>query len=272
MGFLSRLICLSVPCCLASVALAAEFGLHDPAPGGNGQTFLQLLQPAIGTVSEAGGTPIFKPNPGLRDIELDGAEPEPPEEFQLSGVQAEVLPGGSGTFVVLADSGEFYAILAAFDPERKDPLADAAVVASDRSSYLGPVLDLSGGASFIDVRSQHLNTGQAYAVDTLMLFDGERLTLIDTLLTLSDAGCGYTRDQKPKFEAKPAATGIRADIEASITEIVETTGEDCETTVDTPAPSERRISVTYNWDAVAERYVASSDALKVLEEETSERF
>lgn len=256
----------------ASTALASDHALDDPVPGSNGLTFLQLLQPALGTFSQNGTEYSFTPVPDLDDIDPEGDIVDAPEKFGVSTVQAEATPGHPGKIAVLADSGAFYAVLAVFDPAAERPLLNAAVVAYDRWSGLMPASDLAGGASLIDVKSGHGNSGQTYAIDTLVMFDGKTLSLIDNVFTLSDAGCGFNRTQKPEFALRPAANGKHADIEASVTETVEATGETCEEGIEIPAPSRRRVAVTYHWDDATGSYAADSDALAVLQDETSERF
>lgn len=261
--------------CLSFPALAGSeyHDLGDTVPGAGGRTFADLLGSALGTMSAESGGWSLELKDDLRDVDPDNDSEAFPNDIALTGVESEILPGADGRLAVLADSGDFFAVLAVFDlKDKAHPLVDAVAVTYDRLSGLGDMLGLSGEATAIRVTSSHLNAGQSYAIDSLIMLSGGRLSLIDSVLTLSDVGCGYERQQTPAFAAVEAPGRPQADIAAVVTETVTATGESCDDSQDVPPPSTRRVAVTYRWDGKARQYVADSDALDRLQAETEERF
>lgn len=250
---------------------ASEYhDLDDAVPGRPGLTFADLLGSTLGRVTARSGGWSIELNDGLRDVEPDSDAEAFPNEIVLSGVEAETLP--DGRVALLADSNDFFAVLVVVDPARDHLLVDAVAVTYDRLNALGDTLDLAGGATALRVTSSHLNAGQSYAIDLLIMLVDDRLSLVDAVLTLSDMGCSYRREQTPEFTAIAAPSRAHADIAAAVTETVTATGESCGNPEDAPSPSTRRVAVTYRWDGAAGEYVADSDALYRLQAETEERF
>ncbi len=261
--------------CLSYPALAGSeyHDLGDAVPGAAGRTFADLFGSALGTISAESGGWSLELKDNLRDIDPDNDSEAFPNDIAPTGVESEILPGTDGDLAVLADSGDFFAVLAVFDLKGKaHPLVDAAAVTYDRLNGLGDMLDLSGEATAIRVTSSHLNAGQSYAIDSLIMLSAGHLSLIDSVLTLSDMGCGFQRQQTPEFTAIEAPGRAQADIAAVVTETVTATGESCDDSQDVPPPSTRRVAVTYRWDGKTREYVADSDALDRLQAETEERF
>lgn len=241
--------------------------LDERAPGG--AAWADVLALAVGPLQAGGGGWIARDLAALPNLD-PGDDGQPPPRIALfTDVVAEALPGRRGQFALVADSRDFFAVLAVVDLSGAPRLIAAAALAHDRSIALDGVFDLGDGALALDVVATHANAGQGYRIDALALLDAGRLDLVDTLLTLSDLGCGFERRQQSAFAAARSAAA-RADIEASVIETVVATGENCDTP--SPPPSTRRVAVTYRWDDAKRRYAADSDALKALEAETRERF
>jgi hypothetical protein len=168
------------------------------------------------------------------------------------------------------DSAEGFAILALVDPAGRR-LLDAANVAHDRdTSFLPPSHLAAGGAGDVLITaSRHTNSNQAYQTTALIAVRRDRLSLIDTVFTLNDSGCGYERRQilaitKPDRARPPA-------IRVAVTEQTQVAEPACEGG-QPPAARRRTMSTAYRWDEASRRWVRTSDALERLARETQERF
>jgi hypothetical protein len=75
----------------------------------------------------------------------------------------------------------------------------------------------------------------------------------------------------PEFRAGDRDARTYSDIVVSVTETTKPTGETCDGE-DTPEEATRQIAVTYHWDEAASRFIADSDALKVLAKQDESRF
>lgn len=162
-------------------------------------------------------------------------------------------------------------VLAVFDMADEPRLLDAANVAFDRhTSFVDPArLPVGAGDDLLATRSTHFNSSQEYAATALILLRDDRLELVDTIFTFGERGCAYRRAQR--LDIRQGAGEPFRDIAATMTERTEATADDCGSE-SAPAPETRKITVTYRWNAAAQRYLPDSDAFDVLARENEKRF
>lgn len=243
--------------------------LDERAPGGS--TWADVLALAVGPLDAREDGWIANDLAAQPNLDTGEDGQPPPETARFTDLVVKSLPGTANRFAFVADSREFFAILAIVDLSAAPRIVAAASLAHDRSITLDDVLDLGDGAAAARIGATHVNAGQGYRIDVLALLRDDRLSLVDTVLTLSDLGCGYERRQDAAYAVRPAGAGP-ADIEATITDTVTTTGESCDDGAMVPPPSTRSVAATYRWREAEGRYVADSDAIERLEAETRERF
>lgn len=178
---------------------------------------------------------------------------------------AVLLNFGSGRDVV------GLAILALFDVSGEPRLLDAANVASgDGTSFLDPARLPAGiGDDLLAIQSTHWNSSQGYTTVPLVLVRNDRLELVDSIFAFDENLCAFERTQRP--ELRHEAGEPFSDIVASVTEETTPSGEDCGNDA-VPEAGTRTITVRYQWDAGAQRYIPDSDAFDVLARESEGRF
>ncbi len=260
----------------ASAAEVAFPAPGDAVPGAGGITYLDLLREIVPDLELSGsvyrGTRVVR----LRHIAGPEYESEPPDEPAVATFSVFPLDG-RGRVLLLVDLGmardaaQGYAVLALFDPAATPRLLDAADVAFDRMTwFLDPAsLDLGAGRLAILTMSMHANSSQAYVSNGIILFDADRLSLIDSVFTFSDKSCAFERSQQAGIETAGATE--RAEIVVTVTERTVATGADCGGEA-VPEPSGRTIRAVYAWDAAESRYRVDGDALQQLASENAERF
>jgi hypothetical protein len=201
--------------------------------------------------------------PALRDLVFDRIDVLP-------------LPAGPRPRLALlidlgraAESAEGFAVLALVDPTGSGRLLDAANVAYDRQTGFFVPARLEARVDVVITASRHANSNQAYQTTALIAVRRDRLSLIDTIFTLNDRGCGYERNQT--LAIAKVGRGARAAISASVAEETQTDTSACDGQA-APAAGHRLVTVHYRWDSARQRYVARSDALERLARETEERF
>ncbi|BCH27722.1 hypothetical protein [Mesorhizobium sp. L-8-3] len=213
----------------------------------------------------------------VRDIggkNPDGLGPASTEFIRVAAIP--VRSGGPNRTALLLDFGMGqdvvgYAILALFDVTDGPRLLDAANVAfGDHTIFLDPVrLPVGAGADLLVTQSTHSNSSQGYTTTALILARDDRFELVDTIFAFSERACAYERTQQ--IDVRQDVGERPADISASVTETIADTGERCDG-VTALEPGTREITVTYRWDAAADRYMPDSDAFEVLARENEERF
>jgi hypothetical protein len=164
-------------------------------------------------------------------------------------------------------------VLALYSLTGKPTLLDAADVAFDKDTYFrdSGSLSVGEGRNVVLTMSMHFNSNQDYVTSALILLRNDQLQLVDTVFTFSDKDCSFEREQMPEFRAGGRDAGAYSDIVATVTETTKPTGETC-SEEQTLEPATRQIAVTYRWDEAASRFVADSEALKVLAKEDESRF
>lgn len=252
----------------------------DALPAGEGSTYLDLLQLVMPGIAVSGSTYSEGRQPaGIRHIQ-GGDEGDVDIGLAPTGsLGLEAVPLRSGDrerMALLIDFGmtEYsvgYAILALFDVTGEPRLLDVADISSDRwTSFMDPVrLPVGAGDDLLVTQSTHHNSSQGYATASLILVRNDRLELVDAISAFSDKDCAFERSQTVTIEQE--AREPLADVVATVTERTTLTAEDCSGRA-SPEPGSRTITVTYRWDAAAQRYTPDSDAFTLLARENEERF
>jgi hypothetical protein len=249
----------------------------DVLSAGEGATYLDLLQLIVPGIAVSGSTYSGGQPIGMRHIQgwADGDVGLAPTGV-LGLAAAPVRSGGSDRMALLVDFGGAgysvgFAILALFDVQGEPRLLDAADIASGQwTSFMDPVrLSVSADDDLLVTQSTHHNSSQGYANASLILVRNDRFELVDTIGSFSDKDCGFERSQTLTIEqggGKPLA-----DVVATVVELTVLTAEGCGGRTG-PEPGRRTITVTYRWDAAAQRYAPDSDAFTQLADENEQRF
>lgn len=257
----------------------ASVSLSDEVPGISGVTYLDLVRQVVPDIAAKGNSYEGRELVPIRHIDGDDTQDTPPLTVEVAGAQAlPIQSDGNDRLLLMIDLGQAedsiqsFTVLALYGMVGIPSLLDVVDVGYDRlTSFREPAtLALGEGRYAVVTASEHFNAGQDYVTSALILLRNDRLELIDTVFTFSDAGACFVRGQVPAF--RPGDRGGRAysDIEATVTETTTRTDTDCSD--DTPTAGSRSIAVTYRWDEASSRFVASSDALERLAAENEERF
>lgn len=273
-------LCVAGWCALPAGAQIATVDLGEPIKGLSGITYLDAVRLVAPGAGQNGRSPwddgkVAGQSP-LRHISGDAADAQDaPAEIRQGVVSVQrAQSGGRQRLLLLLDLGtapdtaEGYAVLALIDPGASPPkLLDAANVGYDRlTGFFTPgALRVGQGEDVALVSSSHFNSNQSYRTVAMIGLRGDKLRLIDTVLTLGDAACGYQRTQTPRFTAQGGAIRVK------VTEAVRHTQPACK---DQPRPAvrQRSVAVDYRWKPGAGAYGRSSDALERLAGEAVERF
>lgn len=252
--------------------------LKDPVAGRGDVTFADLIRLVAPGIAASGETASEGRVIDVRHIggrEWSSSGPEVVKLLDFAAVPAR--SGGRDRMALLLDFGAAqhsasgFVVLAIFDVAGEPRLLDAADVAFDRwTSFAEPVrLPVGTGDDLLVTQSTHFNSSQGYATAALILLRDDRLELVDRLSTLDDRTCAFERTQR--LGIRQGAGKPFSDIVATVTERTAASGRDCgDATV--PGPAMRAITVTYRWDAAAQRYSPDSNAFVVLRRENEARF
>ena len=271
---------LSLACLLACPpAMAESASILEPVPGHPDMRWFDLLAGIVPGLQLEGdratGEAVVEIPHVVGDGYLDDAGPT---SFDFGGVSFETIEAeGRDRLLVLASLGrtEFDVagteVLALFETDLT--FLDAVQVGLDRStSFREPaVLRIGPDDEAVVIESSHFNSSQSYASSELLFVRDGKLRLIDTVFTFGDRGCSFAQQQTPSFTADEAGEGNFWPIAAAVTETRTVSGE-CDDPGPVDPPFSRVVSVTYRWSASLGGYVADSDALAELAQQTSERF
>jgi hypothetical protein len=261
----------------AGAAGAADFpGLDDAVPGHPHVTYLDLLRQVVPSLAANAANrdvegQLDKP---LRHIAGKTYEGDPPDPLVANSFVEvrQIVSGGKKRLVVLADLGadpdRAYntALLALYDDGPKPRLLDAVDVGVDRDTAFDeqPQLALGPGDTALITISEHLNSNQSYDPRLLIMVRNDRFHLIDQMFLISERACGWERTETPIFATRPDPGSPYAAIEATVTETLKRTDDDCG---EEPVPKAyKRIWKTlWRWDAKKSRYVDTAHGLDRLE-------
>jgi hypothetical protein len=260
-----RSLCGLLRCMLLCLACTAAQAAGDIAQEGVDPAVLALVAQRIAQAP-------------LRDLDSaadSGAPAAPALEQGVASVRKLTLAGRERLVLLLdlghvAQEAEGYAVLALIEPAPpggRPQLLDAAQVARDRRTHFfdPATLQLGQGESVALVVSSHFNSSQSYHTVAMVGLREDRLQLIDTVFTFGDTGCGYARNQRPKYTAQGQA------IRVQVTETVRHTGPACQGE-HRPAARQRSVAATYRWQPGAGVYRKSSRVLEQWAREMEGRF
>jgi len=252
--------------------------LADPLPGAGNRTYADLVRLVVPGI---GGDDVGASGGGVIPIRhIDGGDMSGFEPVSVASPRIAVVPvrsGGLDRAALLLNLGESrndvsdFVVLALFDAADEPRLLDAATIAFNRyTSFAEPArLPAGVGDDLLVTRSTHFNSNQGYATMALILARDDRLELVDAISTFDDRACAYERTQR--LDIEQGAEQPFPDIVATVTELTAASDEGCgDATI--PEPGTRTITVTYRWDAAAERYNPDSDAFVLLARENEDRF
>lgn len=250
----------------------------DPLPGAGNRTYADLVRLVVPGI---GGGDAGAAGKGVIDLRhIDGGDMIGFEPVSVASPRIAAVPvrsGGLDRVALLLNLGESrndvsdFVVLALFDAADEPRILDAATIAFNRyTSFAEPArLPAGVGDDLLVTRSTHFNSQQGYATTALILARDDRLELVDAISTFDDRACAYERTQRLVLEQ--GAEQPFPDIMATVTELTAASDEDCgDATL--PEPGTRTITVTYRWDAGAERYNPDSDAFVALARENEDRF
>jgi hypothetical protein len=193
-----RLAAAIVALMLAAVPAMADTvdDFTTAVPGVPGKTWIDLLRQAfpdiaIGPKNEA----IVHGDIALRSIEEDGAfTDECPDELKLRSLEvAQVRISGKNRLIVgVATDGDACAApLALFEGSGSGKLLDAANVKQDKNYSFGRDLARSLGpdGQLVVVTNFHINAGEGYDTETLVLATAGKLSSIGSVFAKSETDC-----------------------------------------------------------------------------------
>jgi hypothetical protein len=153
------------------------------------------------------------------------------------------------------------------------PLEGVIDIAADRFAGFASTPKVATGTrdDILVVQSSHGNSNQFYQSTSLITLVRGELSLVDTILTLSDLYCGVERDQSVTVLAAKMSSGRKWPLEVVVTDELIHTGEPCG---DTPLPEPFALtySTRYAWSASLGLYVRPDDAWNKLDEVNGERY
>jgi hypothetical protein len=272
------LLCISL-LAVPAASPAGEFhrtNLDAPAPGSGSVRLADLARVLAPDLRKDGDAwRAFRLEETLAaDLGLDSEWPE-----GLSLTQAILAEPDHGTrLAVLFDLGAASgdpatpALLALYRTGDTPELLGVLDVGLDRETGLDAdaLQPLGDGADLITVRNGHFNSEQSYSLSTLLLATADGLEVIDDIATFSETFCGLRRTQEPRITVERATGVDPAPIRVEFLLRDEVVEGSCEE--ETPALPERKIGVTYRWDAAAARYEPDSQALEDLAAENEKSF
>lgn len=255
--------------------------LSAEVPGHDGVSFFALVKQVIPdlTKDETGAT--GHRTIALRHIAGEGSGGAMPDPIRLGVLRAlPFLSEGKPRIAMLIgiregeDMGETPALLAVFDESSRIPaLVDVVDVGMDRLTSLADpaVLRIGERDDAILTTSQHFNAGESYDAPALIFLRGGKLSLIDRFSAYGSRTCALDTRQTFSFKATPEPG--RSPYYA-ITVTMRDEGvrpeERCEDET-APVPYERTATTVYRWNAAVEKFVAASDAVRRLQQQTAER-
>lgn len=255
--------------------------LSAQVPGHDGVSFFALLKQVIPDLTNEDNGATGHSTVALRHIAGEASGGELPDPIRLGVLRA--LPfrsEGKPRIAMLIgiregeDMGEQPALLAVFDESSRIPaLVDVVDVGMDRlTSFADPaVLRIGEHEDAILTTSQHFNADESYDATALIFLRGGKLGLVDRFSAYGSRTCALNTTQTFSFRAAPEAgrspyyaitvtmrdAGVRAE-------------ERCEDET-ARVPYARTATAVYRWNADAEKFVVSSDAVRRLQQQTAER-
>lgn len=252
---------------------AQTFRLDEAVPGHPETTVAALIGRLVPGLAIADGIARGEVDLDLPHIVDQDYLAGAPTQVDLGHVNLLAIEAeGAGRLLLFSELGEDgTAIMALFDDDLA--LLDAVQVGTDRFTALGevPLLRIGPQDQAVILTSTHWNSNQGYVDTLLVLVRDGKFQPVDSIFTFSDHSCNYEQRQSLKLESKDDGQGSYWPIIATVLEI-RTVSNECEQAEPLDPPFSRLVSVTYRWSASLGGYVADSDALVQLAEQSSERF
>ncbi|MET2828279.1 hypothetical protein [Mesorhizobium shangrilense] len=250
-------------------------------PGHTGISYFDLVKQVIPDLARDETRAIGHRTVTLRHIAGDGFGGTIPDPIRIGVLRALPFESeGKPRIAMLIDIGkiddlgEQPHILAVFDAtDRRPTLLDAVDVGLDRVTSLAePALVRIGEHDdAIVTTSQHFNSAENYTWTALISLRGGKLGLIDRFLAYSAWTCTSQKTQAFSFKGVPGANNTPYYAIAVIMSDIGTPPEErCDDRM-LAAPYARTATAVYRWDAGKALFVADSDAVQRLQEQTAER-
>jgi len=250
--------------CLPLLAVGTAHGselfldLTSQVAGHAGMTYADLLKPVmpdlvIDGTSISGQQAIAIPN-----IENPRFNLTVPERVTISLLAAQRFEADGKDFIaILAPIGEErMTMLAVFEDREMPVLVDAVDVGLDsHNNFATPtLLQIAADSQALVTSSWHLNAGEYYELNALVFLRQGKLELIDTFSPYSESSCSALSQQSYTFSSEPESpyytvTAALNDKGGPLKE------EPCEGA--TIQAYDHSTANAYQWDAGAERFVAS---------------
>jgi len=270
------LACLLGAC---SPAGAESASILEPVPGHPEMRWFDLLASVVPGLQLEGDRAVGEAVVDIPHIAGEGyLNDAGPTSFDLRSVSFEMIEAeGRERLLVLASLGgtEFDVagteVLALFEADLT--YLDAVQVGFDRFTGFRepPAVRIGPDDEAVMVDSSHFNSSQNYSNSTLLFVRDGKLQLVDTVFTFGDRGCNFAQQQTLSVIADENGEGEYWPITAKVVEI-RTVSNECEEAETVDPPFSRAVSVTYTWSTSLGGYVADSEALAELAQQTSERF
>lgn len=250
-------------------------------PGHAGVSFFDLVKQVVPDLARDETRAIGHRTIPLRHIAGDGFGGTVPDPIRIGVLRAVPFQSEGRPRIGLLidigkidDLGEQPHILAVFDATGRMPtLIDAVDVGLDRATSLAEPALVRIGAhdDAILTTSQHFNSAENYTWTALIFLRGGKLELIDKFLAYSAWTCTSQGKQAFSFKGVPGTnnTPYHA-IAVTMNDIGAPPEERCND-AKLSAPYARTATASYRWDASKALFVADSDAVLRLQEQTAQR-
>jgi len=140
------------------------------------------------------------------------------------------------------------ALVGLVDPGPAPRLLDLADKSTDQFSGFDdpPAWRLAAGTSVAILNSNHANSNQTYEQIEVLFARNDRIQRLTNVFALSEAFCGFKREETPAFAAIPRAGADYADVRVTLTETVTHFDEGCGGD-QRPAAGARSWSDVFRW-------------------------
>lgn len=251
-------------------------------PGHAGTSFFDLVKQVIPDLVRDAASAIGHRTVTLRHIAGDGFGGTIPNPIKIGLLRAVSFKSEGKRRIALLidigkidDLGEQPAILAVFDDSvgRRPTLLDVVDVGLDRLTNFAapPLVRIGARDDAILTTSQHFNSVENYTWTALIVLRGGKLGLVDRFLAYGARTCSLEKTQSFSFRG---VSGRNNAPYYPVTVTMSDTGVPAEEGCGDgkpPASYARTATATYRWSAGKARFVADSDAVQRLQEQTGER-
>jgi len=250
----------------------------DPVPGHTGVTYFDLMKKVVTDLDPpaAKEPPTAHEIAPYRHVEGEDAKTVPDGPVSIKYLSPlKIRADGSDRLVLLADLGPSeeavaeFVLLALFDLSDKPKLLDVVEVGRDRLTGFAdkPSIPLGRGVGPDSYQQRSLQFERGLVNTELVFVRHGRFRLAASVFTFNLNTCGYRLTELPLVTVRPDPGGPYGRIDLAITERVKLKDDSGCNGEKMPRPSAPTFHATYRWNGRRQKFVATSDNLRLLDEE-----